>query len=146
VQLGTIDALLAQLCIHHHLTILTTDGDFGLAAQHCPLKVWAPRHWGRAGVGAVTIGATQSGATHVANRRAARRSYRDERRLQKMRFHMIDVSQVAALKWTDTKMLAHSPFLDLLREQGRTQAGAWLAEHFQGVGRRSTVDVRQWFS
>ena len=44
VQLGSIDALIAQLCIHHHLTILTTDGDFGLAAQHCPLKVWAPRH------------------------------------------------------------------------------------------------------
>ncbi|MBA3479249.1 MAG: patatin-like phospholipase family protein [Lautropia sp.] len=68
-----------------------------------------------------------------------------ERRLQKMRFHMIDANQVAALKRTDTKMLAHSPFLDLLREQGRTQAGAWLAEHFEGVGRRSTVDVRQWF-
>ena len=40
VQLGTIDALLAQLCIHHDLTLLTTDGDFELAAWHCPLRVW----------------------------------------------------------------------------------------------------------
>ena len=41
VQLGTIDALLAQLCIRHHLTLLTTDKDFIHAASHCPLKVWA---------------------------------------------------------------------------------------------------------
>jgi predicted nucleic acid-binding protein len=40
VQLGTIDALLARLCIRHELTMLTTDGDFLLAAEHCALKVW----------------------------------------------------------------------------------------------------------
>jgi len=40
VQIGTIDALLAQLCIHHQLTLLTTDNDFVLAALHCPLRVW----------------------------------------------------------------------------------------------------------
>src|ERR1022692_339689 len=32
VQIGTIDALLAQLCIRHQLTLLTTDNDFVLAA------------------------------------------------------------------------------------------------------------------
>ena len=40
VQLGTIDALLAQLCIRHQLTLLTTDNDFVRAALHCPLRVW----------------------------------------------------------------------------------------------------------
>lgn len=40
VQVGTIDALLAQLCIRHELTLLTTDQDFTHAARHCPLKVW----------------------------------------------------------------------------------------------------------
>ena len=40
VQLGTIDALLAQLCVRHQLTLLTTDNDFNLAAPHCALKVW----------------------------------------------------------------------------------------------------------
>jgi predicted nucleic acid-binding protein len=40
LELGKIDALLAQLCIRHELTMLTTDGDFSLAAMHCPLKVW----------------------------------------------------------------------------------------------------------
>jgi predicted nucleic acid-binding protein len=40
VQLGTIDALLAQLCIRHKLTLLTTDKDFVHAAKHCKLEVW----------------------------------------------------------------------------------------------------------
>lgn len=40
VQVGTIDALLAQLCIRHDLTLLTTDNDFVHAAKHCPLSVW----------------------------------------------------------------------------------------------------------
>jgi len=40
VQVGTIDALLSQLCIRHELILLTTDGDFTTAARHCPLRVW----------------------------------------------------------------------------------------------------------
>lgn len=40
VQLGTIDALLAQLAIRHDLSLLTTDKDFAHAAKHCPLRVW----------------------------------------------------------------------------------------------------------
>ena len=40
VQAGTIDALIARLCIRHGLTLLTTDGDFHRMAEHSPLKVW----------------------------------------------------------------------------------------------------------
>ena len=69
-----------------------------------------------------------------------------ERRLQKMRFHMIDSSQLASLQRTDTKLLAHPPFLERLREQGQARATIWLAERFDGVGRQSTVDVRKWFA
>lgn len=43
VQIGTIDALLAQICIRHGLTLLTTDRDFVQAAAHCPLRLWKPR-------------------------------------------------------------------------------------------------------
>jgi hypothetical protein len=39
-QIGTIDALLAQLCVHHRLTMLSTDNDFERIADHCPLKLW----------------------------------------------------------------------------------------------------------
>lgn len=40
LQIGTIDAVIAQLCIRHGLMLLTTDNDFVLAARHCPLRVW----------------------------------------------------------------------------------------------------------
>ena len=41
VQAGTIDALLAQLCIRHGLTLLTTDRDFSLiAGVEKGLKIW----------------------------------------------------------------------------------------------------------
>lgn len=43
IQIGTIDALLAQLCIRHDLTLLSTDNDFKLAAPHCALRVWAQK-------------------------------------------------------------------------------------------------------
>jgi predicted nucleic acid-binding protein len=41
VQVGTVDALIAQLCIRNGLTLLTTDQDFFHAAKHCELKVWS---------------------------------------------------------------------------------------------------------
>jgi predicted nucleic acid-binding protein len=40
IQIGTIDALLAQLCIRHHLTMLSTDIDFKHIASQCALKLW----------------------------------------------------------------------------------------------------------
>ena len=44
VQLGTIDALLARLCLHHDLELLSADGDFLHAARHTPLRIWRPPH------------------------------------------------------------------------------------------------------
>lgn len=43
VQVATIDALIAQICIAHHLVLLTADADFHHAARHVPLDVWTPR-------------------------------------------------------------------------------------------------------
>jgi predicted nucleic acid-binding protein len=40
LQIGTIDALLAQLCIRHDLTLLTTDRDFVRIASRFPLRLW----------------------------------------------------------------------------------------------------------
>jgi predicted nucleic acid-binding protein len=40
LQLGTIDALIAQLCVRHSLTLLTADRDFAAAARVAPLKLW----------------------------------------------------------------------------------------------------------
>jgi predicted nucleic acid-binding protein len=40
IQTGTIDALLAQLCLRHDLMMLTADQDFRNIAGHCALKLW----------------------------------------------------------------------------------------------------------
>jgi len=37
VQVGTIDALIARLCIRHELPLLTTDRDFETMSRHCDL-------------------------------------------------------------------------------------------------------------
>jgi predicted nucleic acid-binding protein len=42
VQIGTIDALFAQLCIRHGLLMLSSDRDFQGAANHCALRLWQP--------------------------------------------------------------------------------------------------------
>jgi predicted nucleic acid-binding protein len=40
IQIGTIDALLAQLSIRHDLTMLSTDADFLRLAAHSALRLW----------------------------------------------------------------------------------------------------------
>lgn len=40
VQIGTIDALLIQLCQRYDLTLLTTDHDFHAASQHVEVRLW----------------------------------------------------------------------------------------------------------
>ena len=42
VQLKTVDALLAALCIRDGLTMLTADGDFAHVARFTLLEVWRP--------------------------------------------------------------------------------------------------------
>jgi predicted nucleic acid-binding protein len=42
VQIGTIDALLAQLCSRHDLVMLTTDRDFDGMLPHVQLTIWRP--------------------------------------------------------------------------------------------------------
>lgn len=40
VQIGTIDALLIQLCRRHDLVLLSTDGDFRSARAHVAFRLW----------------------------------------------------------------------------------------------------------
>jgi hypothetical protein len=42
VQVGTVDALLAQLCIRHELELLTMDNDFRRIAQLTSLVLATP--------------------------------------------------------------------------------------------------------
>ena len=40
VQIGTIDALLVQLCGRYEMTLLSSDQDFVHAARHVPIRLW----------------------------------------------------------------------------------------------------------
>lgn len=42
IQIGTIDALIAHLCVRHGLLLLTTDQDFEKIKTVFPLRVWRP--------------------------------------------------------------------------------------------------------
>ena len=48
------------------------------------------------------------------------------------------------LQRSETKVLAYTPFLAMLMEQGRAQAKNWLAAHAASVGKCSSVDLTQW--
>ncbi len=43
VQVGTIDALLARICICHKLVMLSTDLDFSHMTEWTPLQLWRAR-------------------------------------------------------------------------------------------------------
>lgn len=68
-----------------------------------------------------------------------------ERRLQAMRFHMVDSSQLPLLERGETRLLAHGPFLELLKEQGQQRARQWLETHASAIGRAATIDLAQVF-
>jgi len=68
-----------------------------------------------------------------------------EQRLQQLRFHMIDTSQLATFHQSDTKLLAYGPFLEQLRDQGRERARAWLKGSSAALGNRSSIDVEALF-
>jgi predicted nucleic acid-binding protein len=40
VQIGTIDAVLIQLCRKHDLVLLSADNDFRSAAKHIKFRIW----------------------------------------------------------------------------------------------------------
>jgi NTE family protein len=66
-------------------------------------------------------------------------------KLRAMRFHMIDVCNLSTLERTETQALAHGPFLETLRLQGRERAEAWLDGDASSVGVRSSINVQEWF-
>jgi NTE family protein len=68
-----------------------------------------------------------------------------ERRLRRMRFHLIDAHDALASLRSETKLIAHLPFLERLRDAGRARAEAWLAQHAPALGRRSSIDLVRTF-
>lgn len=80
------------------------------------------------------------------NRADALRDDNFAARLHQTRFHMINASELDSLQRSETKSLAHAPFLQVLHRQGRARAAAWLAAHRAELGRSSTLDISAVFA
>ena len=64
-----------------------------------------------------------------------------ERRLRRLRTHLIDGDgELAGLK-PETRLIAHLPFLERLCDLGRLRAQRWIAEHGDAVGTRASADL-----
>ncbi|MEJ0078738.1 MAG: patatin-like phospholipase family protein [Alphaproteobacteria bacterium] len=57
-----------------------------------------------------------------------------------MRTHRIMTDMMIGLGYS-SKMIAEAAFLEMLRDEGRRAAGAFIAEHADDIGHRSTTDL-----
>lgn len=64
-----------------------------------------------------------------------------ERRLLRLRWHLIDAQELLGSLRGETRLIAHLPFLEHLRDSGRERALRWLETGAEAVGRRSGVDL-----
>jgi NTE family protein len=66
-----------------------------------------------------------------------------DRRLARARWHLVDGAPTLAALHADTRLIAHLPFLQRLRDAGRAAAQAWLQVSGGDVGRRGSVSLAQ---
>lgn len=76
---------------------------------------------------------------------AVRSRFSRLRGLAQHRFHLVEAAPYTGILSEDTKMNPDMALLTHLREAGRAEAGKWLAQHCDEIGRRSTVDLRSHF-
>jgi NTE family protein len=79
-------------------------------------------------------------------RRSALSFGRLERRLRRLRTHLIDADDHLTTLPGETRLIAHLPFLESLRDRGRERAQAWLATHGAQVGHESSADLERLFA
>ncbi|MFN3985580.1 MAG: patatin-like phospholipase family protein [Rhodocyclaceae bacterium] len=68
-----------------------------------------------------------------------------ERRLLGTHFHMIEAEELMSQLAAETKLAISLPFIEMLSDQGRARAQAWLDAHYDSVGKTSSIDIRALF-
>ncbi|WP_221801164.1 patatin-like phospholipase family protein [Oceanobacter mangrovi] len=68
-----------------------------------------------------------------------------EKRIQRLRFHMIDPDGALDNLPSATRMIPDQKLLHLLRDTGRQQAELWLQQHGSSVGRRCSINLAEVF-
>jgi NTE family protein len=66
-----------------------------------------------------------------------------ERRLRRQRLHLVDGRPELAALASETRLIAHLPFLEHLRDLGAAAARGWWARHATALSRRSSVDLAE---
>lgn len=64
-----------------------------------------------------------------------------EKRLRRMRWHVANGGDITGELNPESRMIAHVPFLESLRDAGRDYAEVWLDHNAKSVGKRSTADL-----
>ncbi|MDP4300476.1 patatin-like phospholipase family protein [Leptothrix discophora] len=77
---------------------------------------------------------------------AARLSGVRQQRLRRLRWHLIDAQDALGHLASETKLLAHRPFLEKLRDLGQARAQVWLEGDAPRVGKTSTVQLASLFA
>lgn len=70
---------------------------------------------------------------------------RFERRIARTNFHVIDAQEFMSDLTVETKLAVNLQFFETLRELGRQRAKIWLDQHFQRIGRESSVAIADLF-
>jgi NTE family protein len=68
----------------------------------------------------------------------------DAARVAALNWHLIDGHDTLAPLSAESRLIAHWPFLEHLRDEGRERTLAWLARHATTLGRRSSIDLQHW--
>ncbi len=82
-------------------------------------------------------------ARHAARRRLWRSP--SEQRQAGLRWHLIDGHDTLAALAPDSRLIAHRPFLEHLRDAGRQRALDWLARHGGAFGHKASADIEALF-
>ena len=82
-----------------------------------------------------------AGATALAHEATWPFLSRADKRLRRMRWHVINGAEVTGELNPQSRMIAYQPFLESLRDAGRDYADMWLAETAALVGRSSSADL-----
>ncbi len=64
-----------------------------------------------------------------------------DRRLARIRWHLLDAGPALGELAAETRMIAHGPFLESLKLKGREAAQEWLRRDGRAVGRRASADL-----
>ena len=65
----------------------------------------------------------------------------DNLNLKRMLIHAISADDIMLQLGVASKLNGEGGFLTSLRDAGRERAAAWLDQHFDSVGQRSTIDI-----